>query len=89
MTPVPPVDFDEALKALQDGQALIGKDGIFTLLIKQLIEVHCLMNSTLIWLETLKSTEKRVHSKKRSKRQPVPLNWLLPVTKMALLNLIS
>lgn len=73
MTPVPSVDFNEALKALQDGQALIGKDGIFILLIKQLIEVHWLINSTLIWLGTLKSTAKG-GTQKRSKRQPVPLN---------------
>lgn len=33
-----PFDFDKALKALQDGQALTGKDGILTLLIKQLTE---------------------------------------------------
>ena len=31
-------DFDNALKALQNGQALIGKDGILTPLIKQLTE---------------------------------------------------
>ncbi|MCG8711205.1 transposase, partial [Brenneria sp. 4F2] len=30
--------FDKALKALQDGQALTGKDGILTPLIKQLTE---------------------------------------------------
>lgn len=33
-----PFDFDKALKALQDGQALTGKDGILTPLIKQLTE---------------------------------------------------
>lgn len=33
-----PFDFDKALKALQSGQALIGKDGILTPLIKQLTE---------------------------------------------------
>lgn len=33
-----PFDFDKALKALQDGQALIGKDGILTPLIKKLTE---------------------------------------------------
>lgn len=75
MTPVPSVDFNEALKALQDGQALIGKDGIFILLINQLIEVHWLINSTLIWLGTLESTAKKGGgTQKRSKRQPVPLN---------------
>lgn len=31
-------DFDKALKALQSGQALTGKDGILTPLIKQLTE---------------------------------------------------
>ncbi|KGP41990.1 transposase [Morganella morganii] len=31
-------DFDNALKALQNGQALTGKDGILTPLIKQLTE---------------------------------------------------
>lgn len=34
-----PFDFDKALKALQSGQALTGKDGILTPLIKQLTEV--------------------------------------------------
>ncbi|CBY28322.1 transposase [Yersinia enterocolitica (type O:9) str. YE212/02] len=33
-----PFDFDKALKALQSGQALTGKDGILTPLIKQLTE---------------------------------------------------
>ncbi|EMG6529255.1 IS256 family transposase [Providencia rettgeri] len=33
-----PFDFDKALKALQEGQALTGKDGILTPLIKQLTE---------------------------------------------------
>ncbi|EBO9655606.1 IS256 family transposase [Salmonella enterica subsp. enterica] len=33
-----PFDFDKALKALQSGQALTGKDRIFTILIKQLTE---------------------------------------------------
>lgn len=33
-----PFDFDNALKALQEGQALTGKDGILTPLIKQLTE---------------------------------------------------
>lgn len=33
-----PFDSDKALKALQAGQALIGKDGILTPLIKQLTE---------------------------------------------------
>nr|CBX72761.1 hypothetical protein YEW_HW35010 [Yersinia enterocolitica W22703] len=33
-----PFDFDKALKALQPGQALTGKDGILTPLIKQLTE---------------------------------------------------
>lgn len=33
-----PSDFDKALKALQSGQALTGKDGILTPLIKQLTE---------------------------------------------------
>lgn len=33
-----PFDFDKALKALQSGQALTGKDGILTTLIKQLTE---------------------------------------------------
>lgn len=33
-----PFDFDKALKALQSGQALSGKDGILTPLIKQLTE---------------------------------------------------
>lgn len=33
-----PFDFEKALKALQSGQALIGKDDILTLLIKQLTE---------------------------------------------------
>ncbi|CCV60359.1 IS256 family transposase [Yersinia enterocolitica] len=33
-----PFDFDKALKALQSGQALTGKDGILTQLIKQLTE---------------------------------------------------
>ncbi|CAM4039618.1 IS256 family transposase [Rahnella bruchi] len=33
-----PFDFDKTLKALQDGQALTGKDGILTSLIKQLTE---------------------------------------------------
>lgn len=31
-------DFDKALKALQSGQALTGKDGVLTLLIKWLTE---------------------------------------------------
>ncbi|CNH53478.1 ISsod5%2C transposase [Yersinia aldovae] len=31
-----PFDFDKALKALQSGQALTGKNGILTPLIKQL-----------------------------------------------------
>ncbi|MEE7413244.1 transposase [Escherichia marmotae] len=34
-----PFDFDKALKALQPGQALTGKEGILTPLIKQLAEV--------------------------------------------------
>lgn len=34
-----PFDFDKALKALQSGQALTGKDGILTALIKHLTEV--------------------------------------------------
>lgn len=33
-----PFDFDKALKVLQSGQALTGKDGILTPLIKQLTE---------------------------------------------------
>lgn len=33
-----PFDFDKALKALQPGQALTGKDGILTPLINQLTE---------------------------------------------------
>lgn len=33
-----PFDFDKALKALQSGQVLTGKDGILTPLIKQLTE---------------------------------------------------
>jgi putative transposase len=33
-----PFDFDKALKALQSGQSLTGKDGILTLLIRQLTE---------------------------------------------------
>lgn len=33
-----PFDFDKALKALQEGQALTGKDGILTPLIKKLTE---------------------------------------------------
>lgn len=33
-----PFDFDKALKALQSGQSLTGKDGILTPLIKQLTE---------------------------------------------------
>lgn len=33
-----PFDFDNALKALHEGQALTGKDGILTPLIKQLTE---------------------------------------------------
>ncbi len=33
-----PFDFDKALKALQSAQALTGKDGILTPLIKQLTE---------------------------------------------------
>lgn len=33
-----PFYFDKALKALQEGQALTGKDGILTLLMKQLTE---------------------------------------------------
>ncbi|WP_075356681.1 transposase, partial [Yersinia enterocolitica] len=35
-----PFDFDKALKALQSGQALTGKDGILTPLIKQLTEAN-------------------------------------------------
>jgi hypothetical protein len=35
MTPIPPVDFDEAIKALYAGQVLIGKYGSHTLLIKR------------------------------------------------------
>ena len=31
-------DFDKALKALQSGQAINGKDGVLALLIKQLTE---------------------------------------------------
>lgn len=31
-------DFDEALKAIQSGQAISGKDGVLTPLIKQLAE---------------------------------------------------
>ena len=31
-------DFDNALKALQSGQAITGKDGVLTPLIKQLTE---------------------------------------------------
>ncbi|WP_050916400.1 hypothetical protein [Yersinia enterocolitica] len=34
-----PFDFDSALKALQSGQSLTGKDGILMPLIKQLTEV--------------------------------------------------
>ncbi|EFM3921049.1 IS256 family transposase [Escherichia coli] len=37
-----PFDFDKALKALQSGQALTGKDGILTPLIRQLTEVAAL-----------------------------------------------
>lgn len=33
-----PFDFDKALKALQSGQVLTGKDGVLTLLIKRLTE---------------------------------------------------
>lgn len=33
-----PFDFDKALKVLQSGQALAGKDGILTPLIKQITE---------------------------------------------------
>jgi hypothetical protein len=38
-----PFDFDNALKALQDGQALTGKNGILTPLIKQLAEAQSSM----------------------------------------------
>lgn len=80
-------DLNKALKALQDGQALTGKDGILIPLIKQLIEAdltaeldsHCPKISTL--------TVKMIAAKKPSKLKRVLSNWQYPVTVTARWNL--
>lgn len=69
-----PSDFVKALKALQAGQALTGKDGILTPLIKQLTEAGLTLNLTPIWLSMSKPIVKMAPAKRPSKRRAVVSN---------------
>jgi len=84
-----PFDIDKALKALQYRQALTGKDRILILLIKQLNQAAPAdeLDSHLAW--DANANHKKVRPEKRSKHQPVALNWPRLTTIMALLNFIS
>lgn len=70
-----PFDFDKALKALQSGQALTGKDGILTPLIKQLTEAALAAELDPIWLRMWKLTVKTAPAKRPLKPRPAALNW--------------
>ena len=79
-----PFDFDKTLKALQDGQALTGKDGILTLLIKQLTEAALVaeLDSHLAH-----DTAKMALPEKCSQHPRVPLNSPRLAIVTALLSL--
>ncbi|MNG57895.1 hypothetical protein D3C81_483150 [compost metagenome] len=82
-------DFDIPLKALQDGQALTGKDGILTPLIKQSAKAALAAELDSHLAQDITANRKNGSSKKRSKRQPVPLSSPRPAIVTALLNLNS
>ncbi|VTQ42853.1 Uncharacterised protein [Streptococcus pneumoniae] len=59
-----PFDFDKALKALQSGQALSGKDGILTPLIKQLTEAALAAELDSHLAQDVEPTVKMVQAKR-------------------------
>ncbi|ADZ43662.1 putative transposase [Yersinia enterocolitica subsp. palearctica 105.5R(r)] len=69
-----PFDFDKALKALQSGQALTGKDGILTPLIKQLTEAALAAELDSHLAQDLEANRKMVPVKRPLRPQPVALN---------------
>ena len=81
-----PFDFDKALKALQDGRALTGKDGILTPLIKQLTEAALAAELDSHLAQDIEANRKNGSTKKQSKHPLVLLNWPRPAIVMALSN---
>ncbi|AIN17308.1 transposase, Mutator family protein [Yersinia rochesterensis] len=62
-----PFDFDKALKALQSGQALTGKNGILTSLIKQLTEAALAAELDSHLAQDMEANRKNGSSKKTIK----------------------
>ncbi len=82
-----PFDFDKALKALQSGQALTGKDGILTPLIKQLTEAALSAELDSHLASDVEANRKNGSGKKTIKARPAPSSWQPHAIVMALLNL--
>lgn len=82
-----PFDFDKALKALQSGQALTGKDGILTPLIKQFTEAALAAELDAHLAQDIEANRKNGSAKRRLKHPLAALNWSLPAIAMALLSL--
>lgn len=82
-----PFDFDKALKALQDGQALTGKDGILTPLIKQLTEAALAAELDSHLSQDITANRKNGSSKKTLKTPTGVLNSPRPAIVTALLSL--
>ncbi len=81
-----PFDFDKALKALQSAQALTGKDGILTPLIKQLTEAARVAELDSHLAQNVEANRKTALVKRPSKHRPVVLNWQHRVIATARLN---
>lgn len=81
-----PFDFDKSLKALQSGQALTGKDGILTPLIKQLTETALAAELDSHLAQDVEVNRKNGSGKRPLKPRLAALNWQLHVIVMVLLN---
>lgn len=73
-------DLEQAIKALQSGQDLTGKDGFLTPLIKQTTEAALKAELEQHLENDDQPNRKNGSSKKRSNRQWVLSNWILCVT---------
>lgn len=81
-----PFDFDKALKALQSGQALTGKDGVLTPLIKQLTEATLAAELDSHLAQDVEANRKNGSGKRPSKLRPAASNCRLRAIAMALLS---
>ena len=69
-----PFDFDKALKGLQSGQSLTGKDGILTPLIKQLTEAALSTELDSHLASDVQANRKNGSGKKPLKPRPAASN---------------